>query len=144
MHPDQFRMRLRFLLTLSTLVSAPLRGQTAPQVDLAVETVVTGGSWMTGRTSGIYRAIGYSSGSEEVRHRVQLEWIEERGVNESDTVRTTINLNELASIYGLSDPKLTKRGGRWILTVRASSQPLSQYDRTITFELGPPGKTRRL
>jgi hypothetical protein len=53
-------------------------------------------------------------------------------------------LNELASTYGLTDPKLAKSGGHWILTVRASSKPMSQYDRAITFELGPPGTARRL
>jgi hypothetical protein len=144
MHPDQFRMQLRCFLAMAILVSTPLRGQAPPRVDLAVETVVTGGSWTAGRASGTYRAIGYSSGSEEVRHHVQLEWIDERGVHEADTVRTTINLNELASTYGLTDPKFAKRGGRWILTVRASRRPLSHYDRAITFELGLPGKVRRL
>jgi len=106
--------------------------------------MATGGRWQTEKAAGYYRAVGFSNGWEEIRHRVFLEWIREPDTKSLDSVVARVDLTGLAAAYGLAEPKLIKRGKLWALSVKASATQLTAYKQTIVFELGPPGKVRRI
>jgi hypothetical protein len=116
----------------------------APAVDLGVESIVSGGVWKTSSAAGRFRAIGVSQGWEEVRHRVILEWIQDPDTNASDSIRARLDLNQALGLYGLVEPKLTRRGTLWYLSLRVARRPVSPYSETVVVELGPPGKVRRV
>ena len=112
----------------------------AARVDLQVEQIASAGRWESGKATGGYRVLVVREGSEEVRRRAVLQWIQESAARGPDSLRYSLELTEQAGAYALSHPEIIRRGARWILRLKAASQPLASYDRSVEFELGPPGK----
>jgi hypothetical protein len=131
-------------LCSSTLVAQRAASDSLPRVPLSVESIETGGRWQMGKSTGYYRAVGFSTGWEEIRHRVFLEWVREPDTRSLDSVIARVELTPLADAFGLVNPHLSKRGQTWRLTVKASAAPLADYNRTVVFEIGPPGKVHPL
>ena len=114
---------------------------------------MSGGAWTAGATGGRYRVIVVTEGWEEVRRRAFVEWLEERdprdaggagGAASHTAARTTADLNVSATIFALSDPRLVTHGGRWYVTACGAERPLVPYTRPVAFELGAPGRVRRV
>ena len=73
-----------------------------------------------------------------------LEWIQVPDTAAADSLYARLELNDALGIYGLTDPKLVRRGKNWFLELKAATRPLRQYTETVLIELGPPGKVRRV
>jgi hypothetical protein len=105
----------------------------------AVQNVVSGGWWESDSVRGRYRIVEVIEGSEEVRHRVIVQWLTALRSDRGDTVIAALDLNEKASVYGLAGPLIEQSGKEWRVRARSPSGPLRQYADSIRFTLGRPG-----
>jgi hypothetical protein len=140
---------LAVVASLGAIAHAPAQTPSAPVqvpvVDAAVETVVSGGTWSAGETHGRYRILVVMEGWEEVRHRAYVQWVQEsESPHTAEIVRASLDLTSVAKMFGLAEPTVVARAGRWYVIVRGADRRMAEYSRRLTFELGPPGRVRRI
>lgn len=133
--------RILLLTTIGvTLLRAPAMAQTPViEINSAVETVVSGGRWQTGKVQGHFRVVIVQQGWEEIRRLARLEWIREPTEAGPEIVIKQLDLTARANVYALAEPVIEHRGGQWVVQLKAASAPLAAYDQTVVFRLGPPG-----
>jgi hypothetical protein len=145
MHTTRFVLAAAFVFAANGPISAQVPDSARfPGVDVAIEQIISGGRWQSGKATGEYRIIVVREGWEEIRRRVVLEWLQEGDRDVGVSRRQAVELNDRVNIYGLSDPQIVHRGSRWILLLKAATQPLSPYNRVVAFELGAPGQITRV
>ncbi len=117
----------------------------ADSVNTSIEAVVSGGSWEADGLYGRYRIVVVSEGWEEVRHRIVVQWLVEDQARHDVLIQSSVDLDSIAgSFWSLNDPRLWKRRGVWLLTVKTTAMPMAQPTDSLTFELTRPGKLIKL
>lgn len=114
---------------------------TVPLIDPGVYELMTGGYWKNERQSGTIRVVVLMEGWEAIRHRMFVQWIEERSeAHEARLVATREVADVVSNCYSLVSPSLSLKGGRWILVAKASSAPMKRTSQNISIVLGAPGE----
>jgi hypothetical protein len=138
-------LAIAVLSTCLAVRAARAQDSSAAAIHPSIETVVSGGVWAAGAAHGRYRVVVIMEGWETIRRRAVLQWVQETESPDSvETVRAFQDLTDTANAFSLGDPVLTRRTGRWYVSLRAADKPMAQYSRRVTFKLGPPGKARRI
>lgn len=107
-------------------------------LETEVESVISGGTWKFGSAEGTFRLIVVAANPDH-GSRTFVQWMESRTPARID-VRRTVELNDVARVYSLSNPRLSQERGRWLVIVTARTNNPSAPARTLTFELGAPGR----
>ena len=140
------RQRLTLMTFLATLaLSAPVRAQSGadtavPDIDPSLTKVVVAGYWEAGGTTGSYRVVEISEGSEEIRRRVVVQWLSDASESEPRVVASRAMGPLAGNVWSVSDPELVLVKGHWYVTVRTTSRSMGQPDHTLRVGLGAPGK----
>jgi len=99
------------------------RAQNGPSIPPEVETVISGGDWITkDSVEGHYRIVIETEGLEHLISRLRVEWIADP--SKSDTPAKIVAVQEVpigaGGVY-LTAPTIGLEVGRWILTVDATN-----------------------
>jgi hypothetical protein len=115
-------------------------------------TLVTGGHWSQGMTSGVYRLILtevgplHGSDGDFMRPRLIVQWIEQ-APGTPDSVRATFVLptdKKFRNLHRLWHPRLWQRDDQWCLTIESSRMAFfdSNKQEQLSYALGAPGEAR--
>lgn len=106
---------------------------------------LVGGTWVEGADTGVYRVILADEDRYGSVFRGYIQWVSGLGTARRDTVHAMVELPggaELARQWG--GPLLAPENGKWYLTVLSRRRNQWNNQRSLRFELGPPGEIREV
>ncbi|SRR6266567_2819933 len=105
-------------LWMAILAPVEVAAEQSLSVPPDVVSIVTGGRWNSGTSSGTFRVIVQTGGFEHVLSRAQVDWIADP-TGRDDSSKVVASRVAETGAWRLDNPHIVRRSGRWHVEFQA-------------------------